>query len=160
MGIFSRIFSNRSDKPLFRPLSPVSRIVDSNGEPQIKRHLDGSEKLSKVEYRDQLLSEVIVANDLQNEGVESGDIEISGPSGCIECRKSEILCWIAVICARVPELPERAPAKFSKILADAQVVGARVFLASVELMPIGTDDDTGYECFFVKYLGLEEITSV
>ena len=45
----------------------------------------------------------------------------------------------------------------SDAIQTAYAAGAHLYFASVSLMPLGPDD-SGLDCFFVNYRGLEVVT--
>lgn len=154
MKNFLNLFGS-SDEPksLVKPLSSVSRVVDENGEPQLKIYPDFADKFEGERDKDFILAAAIVNEDLLNDDF---DVE-TFPTGKLEnpmlrATKNGQTINVFVLVSRFPSEPEFYSERAKENLL-AQY-GKNLYEAEVGLMENEPDEITGKICFFVNYRGL------
>ncbi len=148
--------SPAKSKPLIKPLSSVSRVVDENGEPQLKIYPEFAEKFEDEQDKDFILAVAIVNEDLLNEDF---DVE-TFPTGKLEnpmlrATKNGQTITIIVSVSRFPSEPQSYTEK--SIENFVVQYGENLYEAEVALMEVEPDETTGKMCFFVNYRGLKPL---
>lgn len=140
------------DGTLFPPLSDSSKVINENGEPQIKLHLPEGKDLPK-DKQDLLLAMAIVGEDLSKmdgfEPIRFGIDDFKSPQLICRIKGKEVAVIVKV--SRIP-YPPPPLTNIEKTMAE---VAPNLHYAKVGLMPCGVQD--GFESFFVNYRGLEKV---
>lgn len=137
---------------LLPPLSDCTKVLDENGEPQLKFHLPEGARFSK-DKQDLLLAMAVVGEDLANmegfEPIRFGIGDFKSPQLVCELKGEKVSIIVKV--SRTPKMPPP--------LSDAERAMKdsvpNLYVANIELWLAETQD--GAEAFFVNYRGLERV---
>ncbi len=151
------LFGKASHKNnLVRPLSSVSRVVDENGEPQIKMYPELAYEYLDERIKDLILAVAIVHEDLLNDGfeVETFPRGILG-NPLIKPTKDSETIYVVVRVSRYPNEIASLSMQEKELLLSNYF--ENLYEAKVNLMYVG--DDTGQPNFVSIFRGLQEISN-
>ncbi len=159
MKSFLNLFGDSNEpKPLVKPLSSVSRVVNENGEPQLKIYPEIADRFDDVRIKDLILAAAVVHDDLVSDNfkVEIFPLErLENP--LVRATKNGQTINVCVLVSRFPAEPR----PISKLVREELIARyeKNLYESEVGLMEVAPDDETGKMCFFVNYKGLKPLTA-
>jgi len=146
-GIFSRFKKKRT----LSELSPASRVIDSNGEPQTKMYPQQAFEFDDQEQRDLVLAVAIVVEYLEKEGVDIEGLNFDPDRFNIPSVFGSLNSQPIHVFVRASRNPKNPPGLDMPIVDMGRSMAikeaAHLYFAPVSLIPAGDDS------FFVNYRG-------